>query len=356
MNDYLADKQRVEAVLTAFFKRKLAAAEGIDQVYADVVARVAELVARGGKRMRPQLVCLAYDAYGGTDLRAITQVAASQELFHAFLLTHDDIVDRDTKRWGGENINGYYQRKFLKKLWTEEAAHFSNAWALLAGDACFGLSNELLLTSNFPPERLLRATNLTQKTLFEVIGGELLDIALPIFSSWQSPPSQKRLLKVCHYKTAIYSFCTPLQLGALLAGASLNQLDHLKNFGTQLGIAFQLRDDILGIFGDEKKLGKSNLSDLQEGKYTLLMTYGMKLANAGQRKTLTRLLGNPKATSADLQMVRQILKTSGALAKTETVMSGYCEKARATLNLLNLPHSAAQDLAELVTFCAERTY
>jgi geranylgeranyl pyrophosphate synthase len=326
---------------------KSAAGTKLDPLFGELMAIMTNFLQRGGKRLRPRLAFLAYQAFGGTDMSAFTQIAASQELFHAFLLMHDDIIDKDVVRWGGPNISGYYRQSLHGRLSPEDVNHFADSSALMAGDLCHGFAQEMILTSRFSPTTTVAMATLLQQTLFETMAGELVDVYLP-YEEW-SAVDLPRIMAVCVHKSARYSFMTPLQLGALCAGASTAQLKLLKDFGSDLGTAFQLRDDMLGMYGDEKVLGKPVLSDMQEGKKTLLVYHGFRMANAAQRKQLTRLLGNVNAGYADLKTLQDILTSTGAAAKTEATIAASIAQARSSylklVTLMASNQSAVQPLA-----------
>lgn len=321
----IALKSEIDKQLAILLDSKIAQAGRIDPVYADLLQSVAKLIRRGGKRLRPILAVLAYEGLGGTDHRAILRASISQELFHAFMLIHDDIIDRDDIRWGGPNISGHYSQLLSSELSAHDRRHFADAWALMAGDACYCLSLEVLLKSDFPAAKLVAAAQLMQASLFTTIGGELLDVALSVDPD--SCPSDQRLINVARYKTASYSFQMPLRLGALLAGAPKKQLRSLELYGEQLGIAYQIHDDLIGIFGDEGSVGKPVLSDLQEGKQTLLISYGLRMAQGADLRFLQRTLGNPRVTPAELAIVQRILISSGARARANALMALHHKKA-----------------------------
>lgn len=345
-------KSRVEAVLTEVLADKTAQAAHIDTAYARLLEEVAVLIKRGGKRLRPALTILAYEGYGGGDARAIARVAAGQELLHAFMLIHDDIIDRDTLRWGGPNLAGRYLAEFQQNLPARDARHHAATWALLGGDICFNLAQELLLTSGFAAERAVEAAACLHRAVFETMGGELLDVALAIERA--HAPSEQQLLRVPRYKTASYSLWLPLITGAVLAAAPLEQRKTLERLAIALGIAYQLQDDMLGVFGDEQTLGKPILTDLREGKQTLLMHYAAQAADPAQQKTLRHSLGNPKATLADLELVRQIIIETGARDKVRQLIREHHTQATALLPALQLNAASARLLREGIDFIFRR--
>jgi geranylgeranyl diphosphate synthase type II len=268
---------------------------------------------------------------------------------------HDDIIDRDVVRWGGPNISGHYLKVFAKKYEPQEARHYADSWALLAGDLCLGLSLEALSASGFAHNRIAKATRLVQQSLFRMIGGELMDVAAPVYGLPIDSPDEDHFTRLYASKTSVYSFCMPLRLGALLAGAGVTSDRQLEAFGYHIGIAFQLKDDILGVFGDESKTGKSTLSDLREGKRTMLISLGYKAANSRQKQVLNRVLGNPKASYKDLKLVQDILKTTGALGRTQSAMQRHCDEARNILLRSGFPMSLNAYLADLLAFSVKRS-
>lgn len=349
-------RNEVSAVLNDIFGSRIKQARTVDKMYADLLEQTRLLVSRGGKRLRPILTVLSYEGYGGTDRKAILPVAVSQELFHAFILIHDDIIDRDDVRWRGLNLSGHYSKEFGRVLRNNsDAKHFADMWALLAGDLCLNISLDTLSNSPFPSDKVLSAHRYVYNTLFGMIGGELIDTALPLGLPWLKATEQ-RLLKVCKYKTSIYSFCTPLQLGALFAGANDNTLQKLEEFGVALGIAYQIRDDLLGMFGNEDELGKPCITDLREGKQTILILYLEQLASRRQLQRAKLYIGNPKVTDENLEEMRRILVTCGAKDKTEKLAYKYIKTARSLLPRLALSTQATDSLQDLVEFAVDRRF
>jgi geranylgeranyl diphosphate synthase type I len=181
-----------------------------------------------------------------------------------------------------------------------------------------------------------------------------MDVSASIYTSPAEALDQDHFMRLYNAKTAVYSFCTPLRLGALLAGAGAAADKQLNAYGHHLGIAFQLRDDILGIFGDEIKMGKSTLSDIREGRRTMLMSFGLDKAKESQKRALERMLGNPKATYDDLKIAQTILKSTGALHQVEVIMHQHCDEARNILLTANFPMTLNPYLADLLAFSVKR--
>lgn len=352
--NFAANTARVESYIDLLLAQKQEEAAAIGAEFEELVRQSRQFIARGGKRLRPQMVMRTYKAFGGYNTEAITRVAASQELFHAFALVHDDIIDRDTIRWGGPNIAGHYLANFLSTMEPRNAEHFSTSWALLAGDLYLGMAFEALTQSGFTPSRVLKASKWMQQTLFTMVGGELTDTAVALPDS-QGELDEIHLIRMYGAKTSVYSFCAPLRLGALFAGAGAANDKRLNEFGHHLGVAFQIRDDILGVFGDDAETGKSTLSDIREGKRTLLITYGLEMANSTQKSQIMAVLGKADAKTADIKTAKSILRRSGALEKTEMLLQSHASQARDILLRSNFPMELNNFLADMLSKSAYRT-
>lgn len=319
--------------------------------YKDLRNQLSALVGRGGKRLRPLLCMLAYEGYGGGRPEAILPAAVSQELLHAFLLIHDDIVDRDYKRWGGNNILGHYFEHFSATMSSPNALHAAESRALLAGDICLTLANDTLLASNFEPHYLWRAQKLQQQTLLQVLQGELADTE---YATQVMLPSESQVVQMYRDKTSSYSFCLPLKLGALLADATEEELELIHSMAQSIGVAFQLQDDLLGIFGDETVTGKPVLGDLREGKRTVLMLKTITLANQRQRKEFLQLYGKSGVDEADLLRVQLIMRECGAQAYVTEIIAKYTDTALSQLAKTNLNQPARTRLADLIAALCDR--
>lgn len=295
----------------------------------DLVDDVAKLVARGGKRTRPLLLLLAAEGYGVPVDQRLYTAAASQELLHAFLLIHDDIIDQDLMRWGGPNIIANY----LQKDDGSGAQHRAEAYALLAGDVCATLATEAWLTSGYPPSKVTRAVRMQQRSLLSVISGELFDSLAPVATRW---PKEEEIIAMYQQKTASYSFVLPLQLGAVLANADESELQAIAAVGTAIGVAYQLQDDLLSIFGTSDHTGKPVLNDVREGKRTLLARIAVDRMPASERRKFVAHFGNRDAPREAMEYCRSLIESSGARAIIETKSSEYVQQALGLLEQLSM--------------------
>ncbi len=308
------DKKRVE--WARFGPLVIGAAEAYDRLTSD------------GKKIRAGLVRLGYDACHGHDSPPATvpdgiqRAAGCVEVLHNAFLIHDDIVDNSDLRRNLPTVHRRYADAARGRFPTLEAALiYGNAVALNFGDKGQALAQELLLSAGFPGDVLLKAVTLLSQVTIETVTGQLLDVG-----DVRLPELDESLVFLIHeYKTAHYTVMLPLLMGAILAGASDDVLASIRGYAVPIGIAFQIQDDILGLFGEESLLGKPVDSDLKEGKKTLLFVHAHAAAPPADRALLERAHGNPQVTAADLHAVRRIVRETGALARSEAIARGLVE-------------------------------
>jgi geranylgeranyl diphosphate synthase type II len=341
-SDLLAvDQQRqaqVDGVLDRFFSlaKNRAAAFGPEYVQ---LWNELETSATGGKRFRPRMVFCAYQALGGTDLEAAACVGAAFELLHTALIVHDDVIDHDFVRRGIPNISGSYRDRALAKGATEKAAdHKGISAAVIAGDLALFNAYRLIDRSGVNDVTRERLVEVMDDALFASAAGELIDVD---FSYLADIPRVDDILMMERLKTAVYSFECPLQAGAILAGAPEDVVATLGDFGREIGVAYQIVDDLLGVFGLEAETGKTTIGDLREGKRTVLISYATTTKEWPQ---IESLIGNAELTEAEADCVRGILVSSGAKAFAEGLARYYANRALARLSESHIPEALKKEL------------
>lgn len=279
-----------------------------------------------GRLMRPRLTVAAYLGLGGADVAAVAPVAAAQEMLHTAMLVHDDVLDHDETRHGRPNVTGTARARLASRGVVGPAADDPVlAAGLLGGDLAIAAAFDLVVSAPVPAETRLRVIQGLARAVDTTVAGELLDVTGALHG-----PTSVDALRVAELKTSVYSCCTPLAAGALLAGADDRVLAVLDRFGTAFGIAFQLLDDELGVFGDPAVTGKSVVSDLREGKRTELLRLAYLRADADQRALLDASVGHPGLTEHAAARVRGVLEDCGALAEARLVRADAVRTARAT--------------------------
>ncbi|WP_329453583.1 polyprenyl synthetase family protein (plasmid) [Streptomyces sp. NBC_01724] len=332
----------MDGALTGFLDVKERAAPGTELFY--LTTRLRQLLA-GGKRVRSLLCLYGWQAAGGTgDMTAAVRAAASLELFQQFALIHDDVMDDSDIRRGQPSAH-----RALATAYTDgggppgRAQAYGRSAAVLLGDLALVWSDELLRTADLSPMQLAQVLPLVAEMRSEVMYGQLLDLQ----TTGRLGGDVDTALHVIRYKTAKYTVERPLHIGAALAGAEPAVLDACTAFGIPLGEAFQLRDDLLGVFGDPAKTGKSILDDLREGKATVLMGLAIQRASTAELKTLRDLVGRSDLNEAHAAAVRTILNSTGARQTVEDMITTRRAAALTALDKAPFPESVTASLRQL---------
>jgi len=336
----------INQTLSTFLNEKKTEAESIHPSYVRLISEIERVVFAGGKRLRPHLVFTGYGSYDD----AVAKVAAAHELLHVALLIHDDIIDRDALRHGQATIHHNYNITHYAPFIDDkkERNHFSTSAALLAGDLLISSAYELIRQAGLNEAQYQDTTRLLNTAVFEVAAGELLDTESPFIPEAYPP------ILVYRYKTTSYSFIAPLLTGASLAGThSAEDLNHLREYAINLGIAYQIKDDCLGVFGEAAETGKSTSGDLREGKQTMLIAEFKKLATREQRDYFDTTFGQPNVTDEELSNLKEAIRLSGALDVTTAISDNYSQRAKAAVHSIK-DESLKRYLLVLIDFLHSR--
>jgi geranylgeranyl diphosphate synthase, type II len=329
---------QVDAVLTRFFSLSKNRAAAFGPAYVTLWETL-ESNTIGGKRFRPRMVMGAYQALGGTDVEAAAYVGAAFELMHTALIVHDDVIDNDFTRRGVPNISGSYRDAATAAGSTDRLAEHSGlSAAVIAGDLALFNSYRLIDRSGVTDVTRTRLLEVMDDALFASAAGELIDVD---FSISADVPRVDDILAMERLKTAVYSFECPLQAGAILAGASEEVISTLADFGREIGIAYQIVDDLLGVFGKAAETGKTTIGDLREGKRTVLIAYA---TSTDQWASLAHLFGNPDLQESDAERLRDLLTDCGARSFAEGLARYYANRALARLAEPHIPLALRNEL------------
>ena len=336
-------------VLDEFLAEATSRAGAVDPGFARLWGEVARL-SSGGKRIRPALVRLAAGAYPDPEPEPVVEaVGAAFELLHTALIVHDDVIDQDEQRRHQPTINAAAaSRASAAGSAPEQARQYGASVGVIAGDLALAGAYRLVARSGLGPERLPRLLDLLDRALFSSAAGELLDVdhTLP-----GARPGHEQILAATCLKTAVYSFETPLQAGAVLGGARDEDVEVLGRLGRAVGTAYQLVDDLLGVFGDPRETGKSVVSDLREGKRTMLVAAAQRTP-AGEE--LDTILGRPEISGEQVLRAREILERCGARREVEDMVAGCAAEVRELLDDAALPEALDRDLRRIVGGATER--
>ncbi|MEU0130842.1 MULTISPECIES: polyprenyl synthetase family protein [unclassified Streptomyces] len=339
----------VGSALTGFLDSKDRSAPGAELLH--LTSTLRGLLA-GGKRLRSRLCLHGWQAAGATgDPAAAVRAAASLELFQLFALIHDDVMDDSDIRRGQPSAH-----RALATTYTEGGGRHDRAEAhglgaaVLLGDLALVWSDELLETAGAAPDRLAQVRPLLAKMRSEVMYGQLLDLQ----TTGRLSGDVGTPLRIIRYKTAKYTIERPLHIGAALAGGAPPVLEACTAFGIPLGEAFQLRDDLLGVFGDSADTGKSVLDDLRAGKGTVLMALAVQRASPSELSTLRRLVGRSDLDEDQAEVIRTILSSTGARARVEEMIAERRATALAALDGAPFPGVTTASLRKLADAATAR--
>lgn len=316
----------VDERLEAWLAPKVAEAANVSSEVGAAAEAARGLGLRGGKRMRAALVAAGFDACGGGDWRRVEHAMLAVELLQVYLLIHDDWMDDDDVRRGGPAVHVTLRERL-------GSARLGDAAAVLAGDLASGWAQTALLESPLTADRVLRAAKAYARIQEEVVIGQLAEMRAA--SEAGRPGRVRPTVEQIHaLKTASYTVTGPLALGALLAGADDACAAELARYGRPLGVAFQLRDDLLGVFGDPSATGKPVWNDIRQGKRTALVAE--LRGDASAEALLAKTFGKTDATDADLAAVVRAMETSGAKARVEARVEELLAEARVALERAKL--------------------
>jgi len=336
-------REAVQQRLATFLTAKGRQLAGISPDLAEVHAAATDLLA-GGKRLRPAFLYWGWRAAGGAvtagaDEAGVLTAAAALELLQASALVHDDVMDGSELRRGLPAAHRRFAARHRSSGWVGSPEGFGTGAAILLGDLCLSWSDELLRTCGLPPARLLPAMRLFDDMRTEVIAGQYLDLV----EQATGGTSVERALVVVRFKSAKYTVERPLHVGAVLAGADSSFVDALSAYGMPLGEAFQLRDDVLGVFGDPSVTGKPAGDDMREGKRTVLVAEALTRATPTQARVFRRFLGDPSLSAEGLAALRDVVVRTGALQRVEDRIETLTRDCLQALDAAGVTDPAAAD-------------
>ncbi|AUA08009.1 polyprenyl synthetase family protein [Streptomyces sp. SID8382] len=341
----VAFKTRVDEVLHGFVAQEAEQLSAIDPALGPVAGQLEAAVA-DGKRLRAAFCYWGWRAVGQSDSDALVRAAASMELVHAAAVVHDDLIDDSPLRHGRPTAHIALRAAVRRR---PRAVAAARSLAMLVGDLLMSLAGQMFATSGLPAAYLARARPLWSVLARELIAGECLEILRT-----GADPDTTASLKVIRYKTAKYTVEQPLLIGGALAGAGRRLREGYSAYGLPLGEAFQLRDDLLGLFGDPERTGKENADDVRGHRPTALLAETWRIAGDGERERLSALLGRRDLDAEGLDAVREVMSRLKAPDRIEAMITARVEEALDALHELDTPPYAAAALTALARSAAVR--
>ena len=308
---------------------------------------------KGGKRLRPAFCYWGWRGAGGDPSMddAALRASAGLEFLQACALIHDDVMDGSDTRRGLPAAHRRFAGVHRDGEWLGSPEAFGVGAAILLGDLCLSWADEVIFACGFAPEAMARAKAVYDEMRTELMAGQYLDL----LEQARGGGSVERAMRVVRYKSAKYTIERPLHLGAALAGDDPAIPAAYSGYGLPLGEAFQLRDDILGVFGDPQETGKPAGDDLREGKRTVLIATAVERSTPAQASVIRRHLGDPGLDADGVESLRAIIAETGALAYTEALIDDLLQQSLAALDTADLEPQARDVLTGLAFAATRRT-
>lgn len=339
--------ERVERRLTEVLDDEIVRWAAFDDDLRQPLIELRRLVLAGGKRLRPAFCHWAFVGVGGDpDDQGLVDAGAAFELMHAFALFHDDVMDDARERRGEITIHALYEDEHVAHRWAGESRRFGEGMAILIGDLAFVYSDRLLMNAN--PV----AWSVWNELRIELNIGQVLDV----LGSVQGDRRLDKAERICRYKSGKYTIERPLHVGVALAAPDRfgDLAPELSRYGLPLGDAFQMRDDVLGAFGDPAVTGKPVGGDLREGKPTPLLARAYDAASDGDRIVLDRV-GAPDLSDDEIMRIQRVIADTGALASLEAQIAERADEAVAALDTMPLTEDARAELRNLADYVVGRS-
>ncbi len=344
---------RVQGIVDSTIARQTTLLTDVSPDLLPLVDAISALLS-GGKRLRPAFAYWGWRGAGGSpaDDEAAMTAAAGLEFLQACALIHDDVMDGSDTRRGLPAAHRRFAGVHRDEQWLGSPEDFGVGAAILLGDLCLSWADEVIFGCTFAPDTLARAKGVYDEMRTELMAGQYLDL----LEQARGGGSVDRALRVVRYKSAKYTIERPLHLGAALADASPDVIAAYSGYGLPLGEAFQLRDDILGVFGDPQETGKPAGDDLREGKRTVLIATAVERSSPEQASAIRRHLGDPGLDATGVEELRAIIRNTGALDHTEELIDQLLTQSLAALDTAPLDPQACEVLTGLAHAATRRTF
>ena len=349
-NDINGIRSEINQALTDFVTNQGKYLRTIGPELDPVAVALEKFLLEGGKRLRPLFAYVGLVGAGVLPTKEFISAVASLELVHVCALIHDDVMDASDTRRGAPSIHKSFEKMHQDKKLVGSGSQFGIASAILIGDLALIWSAQMLHNSGISSQDLIRALPIYDEMRVELMAGQYLDV----YEQSLGTQSIERSLKVARYKSGKYTIERPLHFGGALAGASSELMHAYSNYGLPLGEAFQLRDDLLGVFGDPSETGKPAGDDLREGKRTALLAIAQEKADTSQSVQLKKHIGDPNLTPSMISDLQQIITDTGATSHIEMMIEELTSTSLTALKHDGISPDGKQLLTELAILATNR--
>lgn len=343
-------RSAIDGELDSFTRSRASELKAIDAHLNPVAEALSEYVLDGGKRFRPIFAYLGFLAPGTTPSPQVLKACSALELVHVCALIHDDVMDGSDSRRNKPALHKKFEGLHSQSGYSGNSERFGQAAAILFGDLALAWSDQIISESGITEPQLKRAIPIFHEMRAELMAGQYLDV----LEGALGKSDLNRSRKIARYKSGRYSIERPLRFGAALAGASESLQQSLSDFGLPLGEAFQLRDDILGVFGDSKVTGKPSGDDIREGKRTVLIAMTAERSDSNVRERIERSLGDSTLNSIQVAEIQGLIEDSGALAECEELIEQLLNQSLSALEHPEMDINIAKCLEDMALAATKR--
>ena len=347
----LSVRSAVEEELGIFLNREAAYLNSISTELTPVSDSLSSFLLDSGKRLRPLFAYAGFLASGGSLDKPVVRAMASLELLQACALIHDDLMDGSDTRRGKPSIHRHFESRHVQEDLDGFAPHYGLSAAVLLGDLALVWSDQMLNSAGLTTAQFTALLPYYNEMRVELMAGQFLDI----HEQTQKTTSVDRSMKIARYKSGKYTIERPLHLGAAMASAPSEIFTALSAYGLPLGEAFQLRDDLLGVFGDPSVTGKPAGDDLREGKRTVLIAMTNDRQSEAQREIARKYFGKPDLDAQGVAVLREIIESTGARAELESTIERLTDQALSAAQSAVFTEDGNAMLVELANIATKRS-
>ena len=343
-------RSAIDAELESFTRNRASELREIDTHLIPVAEALSEYVLDGGKRFRPIFAYLGFLGAGAKASPQVLKACSALELVHVCALIHDDVMDGSDSRRNKPSLHRRFEALHIDSKYAGSSERFGLASAILLGDLALAWSDQMISESGITETQVKQAIPIFHEMRAELMAGQYLDV----LEGALGKSDLDRARKIARYKSGRYSIERPLRFGAALAGASQSLQQSLTDFGLPLGEAFQLRDDILGVFGESSVTGKPSGDDIREGKRTVLIAMTAERSDSLTQAKIERHLGDPNLDRIQVAEIQRLIEDSGALAECEELIGRLLDQALSALKNPELDGEIAERLKEMALAATKR--
>ena len=349
--DVVDIREEITAHLRTFLSHNTAYLAEISPSLERVGVSLSEYILDSGKRLRPIFAYAGYLATGKEPDSPAMKAMASLELLQACALIHDDLMDKSDTRRGNPSLHRKFEKEHQQNHFAGSAINYGEASAILIGDLALVWSDQMLHQSGISTSELIPTLTIHDEMRVELMAGQFLDIHEQGQKDWD----KDRALRIARYKSGKYTIERPLHFGATIAGGDSELMKSLSGFGLPLGEAFQLRDDLLGVFGDPDVTGKPAGDDLREGKRTLLIAFTHESLTEDEKKRFYLLFGKNDLSAEQIEELRSMIRKTSAEKRVEELIEHLTSQSLSALEADNISNVAASFMRSLVKIATKRS-